>query len=250
MTFQSNKLLHLLGKSCLALRLGLVFGLVTCGIEDTVCLGLAGTPIPNRHLTHTLSCRYDYYLPTQPRMTSSFTVLIELTLPIAGRKVRNIHPVYRSPLAVHTRRQTTSVVGLGEGLAYRMLQELFSRNGFTFWLEKPTSRQSSASCSVTYFTMSATACETVIRWMAASRRSCSVIARCCCRFEAIISITAVSDSPMVNAFTGSFRAQKKNNKQVQLCETRNTDCFTNGLKGEQLRSRHLMTFCRISMPFI
>uniref|UniRef100_A0A2M4D200 Putative secreted protein n=1 Tax=Anopheles darlingi TaxID=43151 RepID=A0A2M4D200_ANODA len=94
--------------------------------------------------------------------------------------------------------------------AYRMLQELFSRNGFTFWLENPTSRQSSASCSVTYFTMSATACDTVMRWIAASRRSCSVIALCCCRFEAIISITAVSDNPIVNVLPwGTLRSHRK-----------------------------------------
>lgn len=83
---------------------------------------------------------------------------------------------------------------------YRIWQELFSRKGLTFWLEKPTSKQSSASCSVTYLTMSATACVTGTRWIAASRLNCSVMARCCWRFEAMMSITAVSDSPMLERF--------------------------------------------------
>lgn len=79
-----------------------------------------------------------------------------------------------------------------------MLQELFSRNGFTFWLENPTNRQSSCSCSVTYLTISAQACVTGIRWMDASRRSWSTMLRCCCRLLAIKSMTAVSERPMVN----------------------------------------------------
>lgn len=83
---------------------------------------------------------------------------------------------------------------------YKIWQELFSRNGLTFWLEKPTSRQSSASCSVTYLTISATAWVTGTRWIEASRLNCSVMARCCWRFEAMMSITAVSDSPMVKSF--------------------------------------------------
>lgn len=58
--------------------------------------------------------------------------------------------------------------------AYKIEQLLFSLNGFTFWLENPTSRQSSCSCSVTYLRISETACVTGIRWIAASRRSCSV----------------------------------------------------------------------------
>lgn len=81
---------------------------------------------------------------------------------------------------------------------YRILHELFSRNGFTFWLEKPTSKQSSCSCSVTYLTISAQACDTAIRCMDASRRSWSTILLCCCKLVAIRSITAVSERPMVN----------------------------------------------------
>lgn len=60
--------------------------------------------------------------------------------------------------------------------SYKMLQLLFSRKGLTFWLEKPTNRQSSCSCSVTYLMMSFTACVTGIRCIAASRRNCSVTA--------------------------------------------------------------------------
>lgn len=59
---------------------------------------------------------------------------------------------------------------------YKMAQLLFSLNGFTFWLEKPTSKQSSCSCSVTNFMISPTAWVTGMRWIAASRRSCSVTA--------------------------------------------------------------------------
>lgn len=59
---------------------------------------------------------------------------------------------------------------------YKMLQLLFSRNGLTFWLENPTSKQSSCSCSVTYLIISETAWVTGILWIAASRRSCSVTA--------------------------------------------------------------------------
>lgn len=58
--------------------------------------------------------------------------------------------------------------------AYKIAQLLFSLNGLTFWLENPTSRQSSCSCSVTYLRISETAWVTGIRWIAASRRSCSV----------------------------------------------------------------------------
>lgn len=48
-------------------------------------------------------------------------------------------------------------------------------------------------------TMSETASDTGMRLMAASRRSCSVTALCCCNVDTIISITAVSDSPMLEA---------------------------------------------------
>lgn len=58
--------------------------------------------------------------------------------------------------------------------AYKIEQLLFSLNGLTFWLENPTSRQSSCSCSVTYLRISETAWVTGILWIAASRRSCSV----------------------------------------------------------------------------
>lgn len=85
-----------------------------------------------------------------------------------------------------------------------MLHELFSRNGLTFWLVNPTNRQSSCSCSVTYLTMSAHACDTDIRWMDASRRSWSTMPRCCCKLVAIKSMTAVSDRPMVLILTRSF----------------------------------------------
>lgn len=80
--------------------------------------------------------------------------------------------------------------------AYSIWHELFSRNGFTFWLENPTSKQSSCSCSVTYFAISAHACDTGIRWIFASRRNCSTILRCCCKLFAIRSIWAVSESPV------------------------------------------------------
>lgn len=83
----------------------------------------------------------------------------------------------------------------GDSVLYRIWQELFSRNGFTFWLEKPTRRQSSCSCSVTYFTMSAQACDTGKRCMLASRRNWSTMLRCCCKLLAMRSITAVSESP-------------------------------------------------------
>lgn len=59
---------------------------------------------------------------------------------------------------------------------YKMLQLVFSLNGLTFWLEKPTSKQSSCSCSVTYLMISETAWVTGILWIAASRRNCSVTA--------------------------------------------------------------------------
>lgn len=100
--------------------------------------------------------------------------------------------VISSIISVHAQPRTAQS-------AQMILQELFSRNGLTFWLEKPTSRQSSCSCSVTYLTMSAAACVTGMRWMAASRRSCSTMPRCCCRLLLIRSMTAVSERPMVNA---------------------------------------------------
>ena len=37
-----------------------------------------------------------------------------------------------------------------------------------------------------------------MRLIAASRLNCSVTARCCCNVDTIISITAVSDRPMLN----------------------------------------------------
>lgn len=77
------------------------------------------------------------------------------------------------------------------------MQLLFSRNGLFFCELKPTSRQSSCSCSLMNFMISITACETEIRLIAASRRSCSVIWRCCCKLEIIMSITAVSDRPIL-----------------------------------------------------
>lgn len=76
--------------------------------------------------------------------------------------------------------------------AYKMWHELFSRNGFTFWLENPTSKQSSCSCSVTYLIMSSHACETLIRWMDASRLNCSTTWRVFCKLDAIMSILLVS----------------------------------------------------------
>lgn len=85
------------------------------------------------------------------------------------------------------------------------VQELFSRNGLIRWLVKPCRRQSSCSCSLMNLTMSATACETSMRLMAASRRSCSVTARCCCKFEITMSINAVSERPMVANFTSHTR---------------------------------------------
>lgn len=88
---------------------------------------------------------------------------------------------------------------------YRIWHELFSRNGLTFWLENPTSRQSSCSCSVTYLAISAHACDTGIRWIFASRRNCSTILRCCCKLLAIRSIWAVSESPVF---------WRKENKQI------------------------------------
>ena len=77
------------------------------------------------------------------------------------------------------------------------MQLLFSRNGLFFCELKPTRRQSSCSCSLINFMISITACETDMRLIAASRRSCSVIWRCCCKLEIIMSITAVSDRPIV-----------------------------------------------------
>lgn len=84
------------------------------------------------------------------------------------------------------------------------MQELFSRKGLTFWLENPTRRQSSCSCSLMYLTMSDTATETGIRLIAASLLNCSVTARCCCNVETIMSITAVSDRPMLNVKSKRF----------------------------------------------
>lgn len=78
------------------------------------------------------------------------------------------------------------------------MQGVFSLKGFTRWLENPTSKQSSCSCSLMYLMMSLTAIETGILFTAASLRSCSVTKRCCCRFETTMSINAVSDRPMVN----------------------------------------------------
>ena len=49
-----------------------------------------------------------------------------------------------------------------------------------------------------YLTMSDTTTETGTRFIAASRLNCSVTARCCCNVETIMSITAVSDRPMLN----------------------------------------------------
>lgn len=82
---------------------------------------------------------------------------------------------------------------------YKTVQELFSLKGLTFWLENPTRRQSSCSCSLINRTMSATATDTGIRLIEASLLSCSVTARCCCKVDTIMSITAVSDRPMLKA---------------------------------------------------
>lgn len=110
---------------------------------------------------------------------------------------------------------------------YSTVHELFSRKGFTFWLEKPTNKQSSCSCSVTYLTMSAQALDTGKRWLDASRlnwimgekcllfssplrekkfhHTWSTIDRCCCKFVAMRSITAVSDKPIVMDFVEILR---------------------------------------------
>lgn len=85
----------------------------------------------------------------------------------------------------------------GKKNTYKILHEFFSRNGFTFWLENPFSRQSSLSCSSMYFIISWHACDTCMRGTFASRRSCSLMMRCCCRLAAIMSSTAVSASPML-----------------------------------------------------
>lgn len=77
-------------------------------------------------------------------------------------------------------------------VVYKMLHGLFSRKGFTFWLENPTSKQSSCSCSVTYLMMSSHACDTFTRWMDASRLNCSTTWRVFCKLDAIMSILLVS----------------------------------------------------------
>ncbi|KAE9536607.1 hypothetical protein AGLY_007009 [Aphis glycines] len=94
----------------------------------------------------------------------------------------------------------------------------------TFCDEKPTIRQSSISRSLIYFIMSCIACETGIRFTAASRRSCSVICRCCCRLEIIMSMTAVSDRPIFDGCGHTYKQKYKSNsvlvialKSCELC---------------------------------
>lgn len=94
------------------------------------------------------------------------------------------------------------------------MQVLFSRKGLDFCDEKPTSKQSSCSCSVMYFMMSSTALLTVIRFRAASRRNCSVTRRCCCKFVITMSITAVyaqqkRENLRANFITENKRGEKK-----------------------------------------
>lgn len=71
----------------------------------------------------------------------------------------------------------------------RIEQEPFSRKGLDFGEQKPTSRQSSCSCSIMYFIRSSMALLTLTRFTAASRRNCSFIWRCCWRFDITMSIT-------------------------------------------------------------
>lgn len=82
--------------------------------------------------------------------------------------------------------------------AYIKVQELFSRKGLILWLENPTRRQSSCSCSAMNLMMPATASDTGVLLIAASRRSCSVTALCCCNVDTTMSINAVSERPMLN----------------------------------------------------
>lgn len=93
------------------------------------------------------------------------------------------------------------------------MQVLFSRKGLDFWDEKPTSKQSSCSCSVMYFMMSSTALLTVIRFRAASRRSCSVTRRCCCKFVITMSITAVYVQQKWKNFCANFVITKNKKKK-------------------------------------
>ena len=92
---------------------------------------------------------------------------------------------------------------------------LFSRKGFDFCDEKPTSRQSSCSCSVMYFMMSSTALLTVIRFKAASRRSCSVTWRCCCKFDITMSITAVCVRDKSESVKLEFSHKRKTEERVK-----------------------------------
>lgn len=81
--------------------------------------------------------------------------------------------------------------------AYNTLHELFSLNGFNFWLVNPVNRQSSFSWSAMYFISIPTVSETRIRGISASRLNCSFIIRCCWTVAAIISKMRVSASPIL-----------------------------------------------------
>lgn len=133
---------------------------------------------------------------------------ILLCVAVEGRKTKRDRTEKNGPV----QRRASSMAGI---IIYKIWHELFSRNGLTFWLEKPTNRQSSCSCSVTYLTISAHACDTGIRWMLASRRNCSTILRCCCKLLAIRSMTAVSDSPMLAIFSNQIVHAKP--KKCLLC---------------------------------
>lgn len=105
-------------------------------------------------------------------------------------------------------------------VVYKMWHELFSRKGFTFWLENPTSKQSSCSCSVTYLMMSSQACDTFTRWMDASRLNCSTTWRVFCKLDAIMSILLVSLLGKWQRKWEKKKWEKKTGNCIRFCEAK------------------------------
>lgn len=96
--------------------------------------------------------------------------------------------------------------------AYNTLHELFSLNGFNFWLVNPVNRQSSFSWSAMYFISIPTVSETRMRGISASRLNCSFIIRCCWTVAAIISKMRVSASPILKPFFFKLQLDIKEKK--------------------------------------
>lgn len=120
-------------------------------------------------------------------------------------------------------------------IRYSKVQLLFSLKGLAFCELKPTSKQSSCSCSAMNLVMSATAWDTVILFIAASLLSCSTICLCCCKVEIIISITAVSERPILKGVV----TQNCRKLHLLLTRLKHTQSVTNYASNATICGRTL-----------